>query len=146
MENKTILLIGGSQILMDANKRILEREGFSVVCALGLSSALKQLEAKKPDGIVQEYTLPDGNGLDSLLKLRIDNRMPILILSDDKENEVAALHAGASDYLKKPYNYDVLIARVNHMLSEAERLDLFMKSYEKQMSQTDGNTTGTSAL
>ena len=146
MNSKTIILISGSQILMDANKRILEREGFSVVCASGLSNALEHIEAHKPDAIVLEYALPDGDGLESLRKLRADNRTPILVLSDDKENEVAALRAGASDYLKKPFNYNVLIARVNHMISEAERFDFIMESYDRRMSSIDGNTARTVAL
>jgi CheY-like chemotaxis protein len=117
VQKKVLLLIDGGGILMDITKKILERAGFDVVCAAGLAEAKKQLhERAPPDGIVLENELPDGNGLDCCGELRRESSIPIMFLSSDREDELPSLRAGANDFLKKPFDYDVMKARLEVML------------------------------
>jgi DNA-binding response OmpR family regulator len=116
-QQKTLLLIDGSQVLMDLTRRLLERAGFSVRLATGMARAREWLAEYTPDGIVLASDLPDGNGLDYCRELRKSSGIPILFTSGDREDELSALEAGANDFLRKPCDYGVMIARLGLMLN-----------------------------
>ena len=116
IERRSLLLINGSQILTDITKKILERAGYSVRCAVGIAGARERLADYLPDGIVMEKDLPDGNGIEYCGELLKAGSIPIMIISNDKENELPALRAGASDFLKKPFDFDIMKARLSVML------------------------------
>lgn len=116
MQKKNLLIINSSHVLMDITKRILERAGYSVRCAIGLRGAREQLEDFSPDGIILTKELPDGNGFTFLQELQGKNGARVLFLSNDREDELPALNAGASEFLKRPYDHDVLLARLSMML------------------------------
>ena len=116
MQKNTLLLVDNSQVLMDLTKKILERAGYSVRCAVGITDAQEQLMDFAPDGIILESDLPDGKGLDFCCELRKESDIPIMFLSNDKEDELPALEAGANDFLKKPFDYAIIKARINVML------------------------------
>ena len=117
MNGKTILFIGQCHILMTLTKKILERSGCSVSCVVGLTGAEEQLSVFHPDGIILDTELSDGNGIECCRKLRAITDAPIMFISNDKDDELSALRAGASDYLKKPYDNDVMKARIGIMLN-----------------------------
>jgi DNA-binding response OmpR family regulator len=122
---KTILLIDESHVVMDLIKRTLERAGYSVRCAGSLAGARELLAEYTPDGIVLEKNLPDGNGLDYCRELREKSVVPILFFSDSGEDELPALQTGANDFLKKPYDFEVLKARIGIMLCGAIKKEDF---------------------
>ena len=71
------------------------------------------------DLVLTEWTLPDGNGIDLIMPVKSKSpRTAVVILSDreDKESEIEALRAGADDYIKKPFDFDVLVARIEARL------------------------------
>ena len=117
MTKKTILLIDECKVVMDLTKRMLERVGHSVRVAESRSEALEFLQKSTPDCIVLDIRLPDIDGLDYCRELRRKSDVPILFISCNKDDEVPALHAGANDFMKSPFNYDVLKARLSVMLS-----------------------------
>ena len=121
MGGKTLLLIGYNHILMDVSKRILERAGYSVFCAVGIEDARKSLTDRSPDGIILAKELPDGNGLDYLSVLVDLCDIPVLFLSDSKEDEVTAFHIGANEFLAQPYSYEVLETRIRLMIDKSDR-------------------------
>jgi len=135
---KTLLLINGGQIILDFNKRILERAGYSVKCAVGHDGAWEQLAEHTPDGIILASDLPDGTGFDLLKELMDKKDIPIMFISNNRDDEVKALNLGSSDFLKKPYDYDVMLARVDLMLERIERermtqtKELNIGSYERK--------------
>jgi DNA-binding response OmpR family regulator len=118
----TLLLIDANQVLMELTRRILERAGYSVRLATGLAGAREWLADYTPDGIILEKELPDGSGLDFLRELREKSAMPVLFVSGQWEDELPALNAGASDYMKKPYNYSVMIARLGVIMKKTIKL------------------------
>jgi DNA-binding response OmpR family regulator len=121
LQKPTLLLIDGSQVLMELTRRILERAGYSVRLAVGIAGAREWFADYTPDGIILEKELPDGSGLDFLRELREKSEMPVLFVSDRWEDELPALNAGASDYMKKPCNYDVMIARLGAIMKGVYR-------------------------
>jgi two-component system OmpR family response regulator len=71
------------------------------------------------DLVLADWMLPDGDGVDliSVIKQKT-SKTAVIILSakDDKESEIKALKAGADDYIKKPFDFDVLVARIEARL------------------------------
>lgn len=71
------------------------------------------------DLVLTDWTLPDGNGIDIIMPVKSKSpRTAVVILSDreDKESEIEALRAGADDYIKKPFDFNVLVARIEARL------------------------------
>ena len=121
MSKQTLLLIDGSQVLMEMVRRILERAGYSVSLAVGIAGAREWFDDFTPDGVILENELPDGSGLGLLRELREKSGVPVLFMSGDREDELPALKAGANDFLKKPCDYGVMIARLGIMLTGINR-------------------------
>ena len=95
-------------------RAILEPQGYRVLEAKDAGSGMKQAVERKPDVIVLEIALPDGRGFEVIQMLREWSRTPVLVLSEKggEDTKVAALDAGASDYLTKPFSSAELLARL----------------------------------
>ena len=113
---KTLLLINHSQVLMELTRKIFERAGYTVRCAVGIAGANEMLMDFVPDGIILENDLPDGKGLELCCEIRKQSNVPIMFVSGNNEDELPALKLGANDYLKKPYDNEIMKARVGNML------------------------------
>jgi len=92
----------------------LEREGFDVFEADGVQRGLIEAGTRRPDLVVLDLGLPDGDGVDLIRNLRTWSNVPVLILSarSGEDDKVEALDAGADDYLVKPFSAAELLARV----------------------------------
>ena len=79
--------------------------------------------SRKPDLMIVDLGLPDGDGLDLIADIRGWSTLPILVLSarTDEQDKVAALDRGADDYLVKPFGMAELLARVRALLRRAAR-------------------------
>lgn len=93
---------------------ILRDAGYDVSAAATLAEARELAAREPPDGAVVDLMLPDGSGIELCSELRSWSSMPIVVLSalDEEEQKVAALRAGADDYLTKPLSGRELIARL----------------------------------
>lgn len=92
----------------------LEAEGWQVIEADTVKRGLVDAGTRKPDLLVVDLGLPDGNGLDLIRDVRGWSNVPIVVLSarTDEADKIAALDAGADDYLSKPFGVGELLARV----------------------------------
>lgn len=99
-------------------KSALEAEGCHVAEAETLAQGLIEAGTRKPDLIILDLGLPDGDGCDFVLDLRTWSSLPVLILSArTTENEkIRVLDAGADDYLTKPFSVGELMARVRALM------------------------------
>ncbi len=119
-----ILLVEDDIDIQQVNKNMLKRRGgYTVRLAMNLAEARQKIAETAPDIIVLDITLPDGSGLDFLLELRQDLNIPVLLLSalDESGDIVRGLKAGGDDYLAKPYDNDVLLARIETLLRRTAR-------------------------
>lgn len=96
----------------------LQDEGFQVFEADGMKRALIHAASRQPDLVIVDLGLPDGDGKLLISELRGWLAVPILVLSarDREEEKVAALDAGADDYLVKPFGVPELLARIRAQL------------------------------
>ena len=136
--NKCILLINSSQTFMNYSARILERVGYCVRCAEGIDKAREQLVDFVPDGIILENELPDGIGLAFCHELRQASSVPVMFVSGSKDDELPALQTGANDFLMKPYNFEIMKARINIMLNKKINLSSAPESDAASPSQAEG--------
>ena len=92
----------------------LESEGWSVHESDTLKQGLVEAGTRKPDVVIVDLGLPDGDGVDLIRDLRTWSGVPVIELSarNDESDKVEALDAGADDYLTKPFGVAELLARV----------------------------------
>jgi two-component system KDP operon response regulator KdpE len=92
----------------------LEAEGWQVHEADTMKHGLTQAGTRKPDLLVLDLGLPDGDGLELIRDVRGWSAVPIIVLSarSDESDKIAALDAGADDFLAKPFGVGELLARV----------------------------------
>ena len=101
----------------------LESEGHTVHEATTLQRGLIEAGTRRPDLVVLDLGLPDGDGVDLIRDLRTWSAMPIIVLSarSAEASKIAALDAGADDYLVKPFGSGELMARVRAQLRRSQR-------------------------
>jgi len=92
----------------------LEANGYRVISAVNGQEVLLLAAQHRPALVILDLGLPDLSGQEVLRRLREWSSTPVLILSvmDDEKGKVAALDAGADDYVTKPFNTDELLARL----------------------------------
>jgi two-component system, OmpR family, KDP operon response regulator KdpE len=92
----------------------LEAEGWSVHESDTMRQGLADAGTRKPDLIILDLGLPDGNGVEFLRDLRGWSKVPVIVLSArvGEQDKIEALDAGADDYLTKPFGVGELLARV----------------------------------
>jgi two-component system, OmpR family, KDP operon response regulator KdpE len=101
----------------------LESEGLEVFEADGVKRGLIEAGTRRPDMLVLDLGLPDGDGVDFIREFRGWSDVPILVLSarTAEHDKVAALDAGADDFLVKPFGTAELLARVRAQLRRRAR-------------------------
>jgi two-component system KDP operon response regulator KdpE len=106
-------------------KATFEENGFKYVEADTAQKGLIQCETQMPDVIVLDLGLPDLDGLEVIERVREWTKVPILVLSarGQEKDKVAALDAGADDYLTKPFGVDELMARLRVALRHSARTE-----------------------
>ena len=96
----------------------LNGQGFVISEAATGQDALQALTTERPDLVVLDLGLPDMDGVEVTRRLREWSQIPVIILSvrEQEEDKIAALDAGADDYLTKPFGVGELLARIRTVL------------------------------
>ncbi len=116
----TILLVEDNPHIMKINAQMLSARGYEVYKAFSASECRQIMEWNHVQLVVLDIMLPDGDGLELCRELKNKYHVPILFLSALGENQdvVDGLRAGGDDYLAKPYDLEVLAARVEARLRQ----------------------------
>ena len=114
----TIIVIEDEPNIRRFVRMSLESEGCQVFEADSVKRGLIEAGTRKPDMVVLDLGLPDGNGVDFIRDLRAWSDIPVIVLSarTSEADKVTALDAGADDYLVKPFGAAELMARVRAQL------------------------------
>jgi two-component system KDP operon response regulator KdpE len=118
VSGQRILVVDDEPQILRALETNLRGAGYEVETAATSQDALARAAARPPDAIVLDLVLPDGSGTDVCRELRRWSPAPIVILSvvGEEREKVAALDAGADDYVTKPFGMDELLARLRAAL------------------------------
>lgn len=118
-----ILVVDDESSVVKFLRLSLEVEGYQVVEAHSGREALSNVASQKPDLILLDYGLGDMTGLDVLKNIREWSEVPVIFLTvlDGESEKVAALDAGADDFITKPFGVQELIARVKVALRHSRK-------------------------
>ncbi len=118
-----ILLVEDEKEIRRFVRLALETEGCHVAEAEGYTRGLIEAGTRKPDLLILDLGLPDGDGVEFIRDLRGWSSLPILVLSarSQETDKIQALDAGADDYLTKPFGVGELLARVRAVLRRLSR-------------------------
>jgi two-component system KDP operon response regulator KdpE len=116
-----VLVVDDEPQILRALQTNLRGAGYDVETAATAEAALSAAAMKPPDAVILDLVLPDGRGTDVARELRRWSAAPILILSvvGEEAEKVAALDAGADDYVEKPFGIDELLARLRALMRRA---------------------------
>lgn len=113
-----VLVVDDDPAMRRFLRSALNEEGYSVFDAADGGAALTAAAAIRPDMIILDTGLPDGDGIEVVQRLREFVKRPIIVLTEEstETKKIAALDAGADDYLTKPFGTGELLARLRVML------------------------------
>jgi two-component system KDP operon response regulator KdpE len=120
-----VLVVDDEHQLQRALTANLEARGYEVDAAATGEEALHLAAQHRPDAVILDLGLPGIDGIDVVRSLRGWSRVPILVLSarGGESSKVAALDAGADDYVTKPFGMDELLARLRAALRRSTPAD-----------------------
>lgn len=109
-----ILVIDDEPAIRRLLRTTLQVHNYEIFESSNAVAALARCQEVNPETIILDLGLPDRDGLDLITDIRKFSQVPILILSsrDDERGKVAALDAGADDYITKPFGAEELLARI----------------------------------
>lgn len=113
-----LLVVDDDTRIRNLLKQYLTENGFRVTVAGNAAEARRQLAGLDFDLLVLDIMMPGETGVDLTKSLRIDKKVPILMLTalSETDSRIAGLEAGADDYLAKPFDPRELILRINNIL------------------------------
>lgn len=115
---QTILIIEDDPVIREELQLLLENEGCHAAAVTEFSKIPQQVQALSPDLILLDLSLPNRDGLTLCADIRKCSKVPIIVVTsrDSTTDELWALSLGSDDYITKPYNIPVLLARIRAVL------------------------------
>lgn len=135
-ETKKILIVDDENQITRVLRRSLAARGYEVRTAPDGETAIDTFHDFAPDLVITDLSMPEMDGIELCSRIRKESEVPIIVLSvkGEEKTKVAALDAGADDYVTKPFGIDELLARVRATLRRAPA-----KSETAPESLTDGD-------
>ena len=121
MSRPRVLVVDDEPQILRALGTTLRGAGYEVETAACAEDALARAAARPPEAVILDLVLPDRSGVEVCRSLREWTQAPVIVLSvvGDEREKVAALDAGADDYVTKPFGIDELLARLRAALRRA---------------------------
>ena len=118
MTGQRVLVVDDEPQILRGLQTMLRGAGYDVATAATAADALVAAAAHPPEAVILDLVLPDGRGTDVARELRTWTDVPVIVLSavGEEQEKVAALDAGADDYVTKPFGVDELLARLRAAL------------------------------
>ncbi len=138
---QTLLIIDDEPNLLYSMGKALQQDGLSVVLAETASRGIDLVRESKPDAVILDVRLPDGDGLDVFNQIQaIDSRVPVIIVTafSSMETAVEAMKRGAYEYLLKPIELETLRGHVDRALeisrtrADAKMLETLPEARQEQ--------------
>jgi DNA-binding response OmpR family regulator len=123
MNDMRVLLVEDDAVIREATQLALERHGFAVTVAGDGLAGLASYRARRPDVALLDLMLPGMNGVSLCRQIREEGSTPVIMMSAraDPIDVVLGLEAGADDYVTKPFDSTVLVARIRAVVRRMGR-------------------------
>lgn len=147
-----ILLVEDEPMLREVEAAYLQQADYQVIEAVSGAEALAVFNSHTIELIVLDINLPGLDGLQVVRRVRERSQVPIIMVTARRHelDELAGFKLGADDYLKKPFNPNVLVARVNALLRRKDPKELrvppFVMNSEKLSLTKSGHTISLTAM
>ncbi|GHF07337.1 response regulator transcription factor [Streptomyces griseoluteus] len=117
-EHTHVLFVEDDDVIREATQLALERDGFAVTAMPDGLSGLEAFRADRPDIALLDVMVPGLDGVSLCRRIRDESTVPVIMLSAraDSIDVVLGLEAGADDYVTKPFDGAVLVARIRAVL------------------------------
>ena len=117
-----ILIVEDEKLIQEELETLLSNAGFTVMCVTDFENTLTQIKAEMPDLILLDINLPGQNGYSLCASIRQFSDVPILFITgrNTTMDELQALTLGGDDFISKPYNIPILLARINALLKRGQ--------------------------
>jgi DNA-binding response OmpR family regulator len=143
-EGGRLLVVDDNEMNRDMLARRLVQKGYAIATAAGGADALKKIEAEAFDLVLLDVMMPEISGLDVLRIVRATRSvtdLPVIMATakDQSQDVVAALRLGANDYVTKPLDFNIVLARVETQLSlkrttdEVKRLNAELRQAQERI-------------
>ena len=119
-----ILIVEDDKYIINFISMSLKKEDYDYVIAKTCGEANALFYANRPDMIILDLGLPDGDGIEIIKSVREISKIPIIVVSarQEEEEKIQALDLGADDYIVKPFSPGELVARVQAHIATYQRL------------------------
>ena len=119
-----ILIVEDDKYIINFISMSLKKEDYDYVIAKTCGEANALFYANRPDMIILDLGLPDGDGIEIIKNVREISKIPIIVVSarQEEEEKIQALDLGADDYMTKPFSPSELVARVKAHMDRYNRL------------------------
>ncbi len=120
-----ILIVEDDINIKNELNQILRNNGYSTYAVDDYSQIDEDIETLQPDLILLDINLPHQNGFDICKKIKLKLDIPVLFVTsrDNERDELYGLILGADDYITKPYNIPILLARISNILKKSKQID-----------------------
>ena len=121
---KEILICDDQPMIHETLGVYLENEGFTYCSAYDGEQALQMFDSKKPDLVILDLMMPKKSGTEVCREIRAKSRTPIIMLTAKGEEieRIVGLELGADDYITKPFNVKILIARCSNLIKTRQQM------------------------
>ena len=149
-EKKHILIVEDDKYIVNFLSMSLKEEGYGYDTAGTLKEAISLFYANRPDVVLLDLGLPDGDGMEALKNIREIADTPVIVVSarQEEQDKIQALDEGADDYVTKPFYMGELLARIRASIRREEKRaaveetvfskDTLTVDYEKRMVTVNG--------
>lgn len=135
-EKKTILIVEDDKYIIHFLSVSFREENYGFQVAKSVKEAVSLFYANRPDVVILDLGLPDGDGMEVIERIREIADTPVIVVSarQEEDEKIRALDAGADDYVTKPFYMGELLARIREALRKTEK-----HSREKETRFEDGD-------
>ena len=119
-KGKTILIADDEPDILEIISYNLRNEGYETITAKDGNEALQKASVHKPDLIILDIMLPDGNGVDICTEIKSNEatrHIPVLLMSANINNALKFNESAAEGFISKPFNIDDLLEKVQHIVA-----------------------------
>ena len=121
-----ILLVEDHENIISGLEYAFSKNNYNLVSKTNIKSAVEYLNVEKPELIILDVSLPDGNGFDLYKSAIKEKEIPVIFLTarDDEDDVIKGLSLGAEDYMTKPFSTKELLVRVKNIILRNNKISI----------------------